>query len=68
MISKGLKVGDIFVDEDTPYVVLKVCEDGNYISRRLTAEEAKKAAENAQKKSSEKSEAQPKTPRGRRNR
>lgn len=69
MISKGLKVGDTFTDGGTPYIVLKVCEDGNYISRRCTPEEVKNVAENPQEKAeeTEKNPEMPqKTARGRR--
>ena len=62
MISKGLKVGDTFTDGGTPYIVLKVCEDGNYISRRCTPEEVKNVAENPQEKSEEKVEETEKNP------
>lgn len=61
MISKGLKVGDTFTDGGTPYIVLKVCEDGNYISRRCTPEEVKNVAENPQEKAEE-TEKNPETP------
>lgn len=62
MISKGLKVGDTFTDGGTPYIVLKVCEDGNYISRRCTPEEVNNVAEKAKENVEEKAEETEKNP------
>lgn len=41
MIPKNLKVGDTFVDE-YKFKVLKVNEDGTYISERITSGDVKK--------------------------
>lgn len=41
MIPKNLKVGDTFVDE-YKFKVLKVNEDGTYISERITSNNVKK--------------------------
>ena len=41
MIRKDMKVGETFVDGDQTYKVLEVLDNGNYISKAVTAEEPK---------------------------
>ena len=38
MINKGLKKGAIFEDGGLFYMVIHVCDDGNYVSRHISAQ------------------------------
>ena len=39
MVSRGMNVGEIFIDGGLSYKVLKVNSDGSYISKRVEASE-----------------------------
>ena len=55
MINKGLKKGAIFEDGGLFYIVTQVCDDGNYVSRHISAQK-KEEIEAERKSGTEKKE------------